>query len=668
VSEIALKRPAPAFTLPRQRIYTERPEERENTLDEIAVAAQAYFVVTAAGGRARRLHKILPLVESHAPEFSAMASGDLRAAARDIAAVMRREPDFTDRSIARSIALIREMSDRIMGQRHFDVQIIGAYAMLKGMLAEMATGEGKTLTATLVAGTAGLAGIPVHVVTVNDYLVQRDAETMEPLYAQLGLSVGVVIAGQSADERRAAYACDITYCTNKELAFDYLRDRMILGQTKGDLTLKMEALSGSSRRTRDLRLRGLHFALIDEADSVLIDEARTPLIISGHATSEIDSDAVARALELAAMLEDGTDYVISPEERRVFLTVQGQARIASFAEGRGSPWRSVVTREELARQALSAIHLFLKGDQYVVTDGKVQIVDEYTGRIMPDRFWSDGLHQMIEHKEGCDQSDRRTTMARITYQRFFRRYQRLAGMSGTLQPVARELWRIYRKPVVTIPTAKPVRRIHAPDVVNATDDEKWRMIAARVASLHERGLPILIGTRSVAASERASAELDAASLPHTVLNAAQDKNEADIVAQAGQRGRITVATNMAGRGTDIRLGDGVDELGGLQVIMTERHDARRIDLQLAGRSGRQGQQGRFESILSLEDQVLENPVSFVLSSLARGIGGAVGDRIGRTALWYGQRRAERIHARMRLDLLRSDRWQTKTLAISGRQE
>jgi preprotein translocase subunit SecA len=318
----------------------------------------------------------------------------------------------------------------------------------------MATGEGKTLTATLVAGAAGLAGTPIHVITVNDYLVQRDAELMRPLYAALGLSVGVVIAGQNAAERRAAYACDITYCTNKELAFDYLRDRMVLGQSVGDLTLKMEALSSGSPRTRQLRLRGLHFALIDEADSVLIDEARTPLIISGTAESEIDADAVAHALELAATLRAGTDYVLSTEERRVFLTEQGQQRVAAFAEGRGAIWRGVITREELARQALSAIHLFRKGEQYVIANDKVQIVDEYTGRIMPDRFWSDGLHQMVEHKEGCVQSERRTTIARITYQRFFRRYRRLGGMSGTLQPVARELWQVYRLPVVRIPTSQ----------------------------------------------------------------------------------------------------------------------------------------------------------------------------------------------------------------------
>lgn len=303
-----------------------------------------------------------------------------------------------------------------------------------------------------------------------------------------------------------------------------------------------------------------------------------------------------------------------------------------------------------------------------MVEDKVQIVDEYTGRIMPDRFWSDGLHQMIEHKEGCVQSHPRTTIARMTYQRFFRRYRRLCGMSGTLRPVARELWRVYRLPVATIPTAKPVQRIHRPDTVFATEDAKWKFIVARVAALHQRGMPVLIGTRSVVASQRASEKLLEAGLPHTVLNAAQDKHEAEVVAQAGERGRITVATNMAGRGTDIHIAEGVDELGGLHVVMTERHDALRIDLQLAGRSGRQGEPGSFEAILSLQDPLLDFVGGIVLSHLANALSGSIADRIGGAALRYAQRRAERLHARMRMDLLHSDQWQMKTLAIAGKSE
>jgi preprotein translocase subunit SecA len=668
MSDIAIPGVAPWFELPPQRIYPEAPERRESGLEAIVLTGQSRLVAAAARRRARKLNRILSLVEGHAAEFRGLATDQFSVAVRATAIQLRRHPDFPDAAVARAFALIRELAGRTLGQRHFDVQVVGAFAMIKGMLAEMATGEGKTLTATLVAGVAGLAGVPIHVVTVNDYLARRDAELMAPLYAGLGLSVGIVVGGQSAAERRAAYASDITYCTNKELAFDYLRDRMVLGQTAGNLPLKTEALHSASPRVRQLRLRGLHFALVDEADSILVDEARTPLIISGAADTAIEAETVASALELARSLEAGADFVVSNEERRIHLTVAGQARVAAFAQALAGHWRGVVSREELARQGLSAIHLFNRGEHYVVTDGKVRIVDEYTGRIMPDRLWSDGLHQMIEHKEGCSLTARRNTIARITYQRFFRRYRRLAGMSGTLQPVAAELWRVYRLPVVTIPTARPVRRTHRPDIVAATAEEKWRMIVARVAVLHVRGVPVLIGTRSVASSERASAELEGAGLPHMVLNATQDRREAEIVAEAGKRGRITVATNMAGRGTDIHLGEGVADLGGLHVIMTERHDARRIDLQLAGRAGRQGEPGSFEAILSLEDALVDLGAGVALSGVATTAVRLLGHWAGREASNYAQRRAERLHARMRADLLNSDQWHMKTLAFSGRLE
>ncbi len=668
MSDVALSVPERLLNLPAQRLCPEAPERKETNLEGLAASLHSRAVAAMSRRRARSLRRILPLVNAHEAEFAALSDFELLPRAREIAIDLRREADFSDALTGRAFCLIRELSARILGKRHFDVQIIGAFAMVKGMLAEMATGEGKTLTATLVAGTAGLAGIPIHVVTVNDYLARRDAELMQPLYRALGLSVGIVVSGQSLHERQAAYACDITYCTNKELTFDYLRDRMLLGQTVGDLKLKLETLHSDAPRARELRMRGLHFALVDEADSVLVDEARTPLIISGGAGAAIGEETVGSALKLASAMEAGVDFIVSTEDRRIFLTVAGQSRVEQFAKSRAGHWRSVVSREELARQALAALHLFHKGEQYVVADGKVQIVDEYTGRIMPDRLWSDGLHQMIELKEGCALSARRETLARITYQRFFRRYRRLAGMSGTMQPVAAELWRVYRRRVVTIPTAKPVLRIHRPDVVLATQDEKWRRIVERVAALNAVGAPVLIGTRSVTASERASEMLTAAGFRHEVLNALQDKREAEIIAEAGRSGRITIATNLAGRGTDIHLGEGVAALGGLHVIMTERHDARRIDLQLAGRAGRQGEPGSFEAILSLEDDLMNNENGVALSGLAKWLARYAGAWAGRGAAEYAQKRAERLHARMRADLLRSDRWRKQTLAFTGRPE
>jgi preprotein translocase subunit SecA len=650
--------------LPLQRLTVEREAPDEAAWERLLRAAQSQGVAALGTRRARRLRRILPLVEAHAEDFATSDDAGLKAAAREVGRALRRSRDFPDAEVGRAFALIRELSGRILGKRHFEVQLLGGFAMVKGMLAEMATGEGKTLTATLVAGTAGLASVPIHVVTVNDYLAKRDAELMGPLYAALGLSVGVVVGGQNLAERQAAYACDITYCTNKDLAFDYLRDRMAIGQTFGDLELKLERLHAPRPRAEGLRMRGLHFALVDEADSVLVDEARTPLIISGVGDAALDAGTVAQALKLAGRLEENRDFLISPEDRRIYLTEGGQKAVGAFAQSRAGHWRSVVSREELARQALAALHLFNKDEHYVVAEGKVRIVDEYTGRIMPDRQWSDGLHQMVEHKEGLDLSERRETLARITYQRFFRRYKRLAGMSGTLQPVAAEIFRVYRLPVATIPTAKPIARAHRPDVICRTAEEKWDRIVERVSALHAKGAPVLIGTRSVASSRAASDRLTAAGLPHRVLNAVQDAEEAEIVAEAGQRGRITIATNMAGRGTDIHLGEGVAELGGLHVVMTERHDARRIDLQLAGRAGRQGEPGSFEAILSLEDPLMDAENGMALSGLAKRLG-----RIGGGwAADYAQKRAERLHARMRAELLRSDDWRKKTLAFSGRPE
>ena len=656
------------LALPLQRLQVEKPEPRETALERIARSAQSRFVAAFGAARARSLQRILPLVERHALSFRVMNEAALQRATREVASALRRTPDFPDELTGRAFALIREMSDRVLGKRHFDVQLVGAFAMVKGMLAEMATGEGKTLTATLTAGAAGLAGVPIHVVTVNDYLARRDAELMAPLYKALGLTVGVVVGGQSLQERQEAYAQDITYCTNKDLTFDYLRDRMAIGQTVGDLELKLERLYGDNPRAKRLRMRGLHFALVDEADSVLVDEARTPLIISGAANSAVDERTVSEALRLAAQLTVNVDYIVAPEDKRIYLTEHGQSEVEGFARARAGHWRSMVSREELARQALSALNLFQRDEHYVVSEGKVRIVDEYTGRIMPDRQWSDGLHQMIERKENCDLSERRETLARITYQRFFRRYRRLAGMSGTLQPVAAEIWRVYRLPVATIPTAKPVVRVHRPDVICATADEKWDRIVERVSVLHKKGVPVLIGTRSVASSRAAGERLTAAGLPHRVLNAVQDAEEAEIVADAGERGRITIATNMAGRGTDIHLGEGVAALGGLHVVMTERHDARRIDLQLAGRAGRQGEPGSFEAILSLEDPLMDPENGVALSGVAKALSRVAGAWAAQGAADFAQRRAERLHARMRAELLRSDDWRKKTLAFSGRPE
>ncbi|HEM45815.1 MAG TPA: prepilin peptidase, partial [Alphaproteobacteria bacterium] len=551
--------------------------------------------------------------------------------------------------------------------RHYDAQVLGGFAMLKGMIAEMETGEGKTLTATLPACTAALAALPVHVITVNDYLAQRDAELMGPVYRALGLTVAHVVHGMSPEERREAYLADVTYCTNKEAAFDYLRDRMVLGNESNNLRLKMERLYGETSRANRLVMRGLHFAIIDEADSVLIDEARTPLIISGQTDAGDEQEMAERALALADELEEGRDFAIDQEQRQVVLTDAGKSRVADLAEASGGYWKGRIRSEEAARQALTARFLFRRDEHYLVRDGSVQIIDEYTGRVMADRSWSEGLHQLIEVKEGCPATPRKVPVARMTYQRFFRRYHRLAGMTGTARETAGELWSIYRLPVVTVPPNRPLRRIRKHDRICRSTEDKWRAITARVGNLVANGRPVLVGTRSVAASEEASRYFTEAGIEHVVLSAAQDRHEAEVISEAGLPGRVTVATNMAGRGVDIRLGPGVAEAGGLCVIMSERHEAGRIDRQLFGRSGRHGEPGSTEAILSLQDPLLENAAGGVLGAFARSRG-PFGQWAGRFLFSRAQRRAERAHSRMRRELVKYDQRLGMLLAFSGRME
>ncbi|MBK8083176.1 MAG: prepilin peptidase [Devosia sp.] len=653
---------------PQLRLYPERPDPRPGKLDGVLHAIEAAIVAPLARRRGRDLFRIVPRVRTRAAELTETPLPMLQQLVRASAIDVRRS-DFKDEvAIAETFALLRELSGRTLGKRHHDVQLVGAFAILSGTIAEMATGEGKTLTAGLAAAAIALAGTPVHVVTVNDYLARRDAELIMPLFRAVGLTVGIVVEGMELADRQQAYAADITYCTNKELAFDYLRDRMVLGQQSGDLRLRLSALGGRSARLGELRLRGLHFALVDEADSVLVDEARTPLVISGSAKAENDPSVIAAALDIARGLAAERHYRVLADERRIQLTPVGRNEVEALTRELGAPWKSRVMREELVRQALSALLLFHRDEHYVVREGKVMIVDPSTGRRSKDRSWSDGLHQMIETKEELELSDQRVTIARMTYQRFFRRYGRLAGMTGTASHVAGELWRVYRLPVATIPTHRPSRRSYRPDRVLSDEESKWQAIIARTIELHKVGAPVLIGTGSVAASEQAGRRLLAAGLVHEVLNAQQDMHEAAIVARAGEVGRITVVTSMAGRGTDIPLGPGAADVGGLHVIMSERHEARRIDDQLAGRAGRQGEPGHVEAILSLEDAILATDAPPWLRRVAASLSASFGDTGRRLAIRLAQKHAERLHARMRMALLKSDRNTQKTLAFAGRAE
>ena len=640
--------------------YPERDEPREGKLDRVLVAAR--YVTGSAATGTRQLSRIVQAVNASAVGLELLTEQDLRGRVAALRPQLRRDGFSSIALAGEAFALVREAASRTIGLRHFDVQLVGAWAMLGGMLAEMETGEGKTLTATLSAATAALAGRAVHIVTVNDYLAERDAEWMRPVYETLGLSVGCVRQGMEPDARRAAYGCDVTYCSNKEIAFDYLRDRMVLGGKPRAIAMKIDALGGSGTGRR-LLLRGLQFAIVDEADSVLVDEARTPLILSAQARHGQEELLHRQTLDLAKQLSDA-DYAVV--NGAIELTGDGEKKLEHLALSLSGIWRGPRRREQLVRQGLTALHIFQRDKHYLVRDGKVVIIDEHTGRLMPDRSWEQGLHQLIEIKEECDVTGRRDTLARISYQRFFRRYLHLSGMTGTASEVAAELWAVYRLRVAKIPTHKPVRRTRYKDQIYGTSELKWKAVIASIEAQRAAGRPVLVGTRSVAASEQLAALLDAAGMPYRLLNARQDQHEAQIVAQAGIPGCITVATNMAGRGTDIKLAPGVAESGGLHVIATELNDSGRIDRQLFGRCGRQGDPGSCEAILAVEEDLMKSyfPLAEARFRHLNRLPATLGKTLFRVAQW----RAEYAHSRARRELLDLDDYLGDVLAFSGRGE
>jgi len=664
MSDSLLSTFGPGDLYPEQHI-----QEEEGAIERLG-AAFAGLLKRVWRVKALHPHAIVAEVNRAQEALGYASLAEVTERARDVALLLRSEGP-TLPNCARAFALVRHAASLTLGKTHFDVQLMGGWVMLQGMVAEMDTGEGKTLTATLPAATAALAGWPVHIITVNDYLVERDCMLMRPVYEALGLTVAAVTIEMSHAERRAAYASDIVYVSNKTVVFDYLRDRIVLGANTTPVQLQLDRLDGTKGRSRHLLLHGLHFAIVDEADSVLADEARTPLIISNEAGSGDDERIAREALELARQLTIDIDYRVRRAERRILLTEAGRQNIIDLCHGRSGIWESGIRREELALRALSAEHLYQLDEHYLVRDGKIQVVDEFTGRVMPDRSWSQGLHQIIEVKEGCAVTAVRNTLARISYQQFFRRYLKLSGMTGTAREVRGELGSVYDLPVVRIPTNRPSQRVYERDRVFHTNDQKWGEIARRVLELHARGVAILIGTRSVSSSEHAARLLEKHGLTVVILNAKQDASEAEIVAQAGEPGRITIATNMAGRGTDIALHSAVRDRGGLHVILTERHEAGRIDRQLAGRAARQGDPGSFEAILSLEDALLQqvrgHPFDRILRNLAAKEG-EIAQWAMRTLTLFAQKQTERAHSRVRRQLLKSDRSASNSLSFAGRAE
>ncbi len=640
--------------------FPEREDQPLGPMDAWALGMMSRVRGAFSRSAAREVRLFRRAMQSRLEAMSALSQTQLLNALRESArGAMARG---NDPMLHEALLLAGELSARTLGMRPFPTQLVGAATLLRGRLAEMQTGEGKSLTAGVAACVVASAGIPVHVVTVNDYLAERDALAIEPLMQAAGLSVAAALHGQAPDRKRAAYRSDVVYCTGKELVFDYLRDRVASQGRVSAAQLGARRLFGSL--TDEPLLRGLHFAIVDEADSIFIDEARTPLILAERA-GEVDyAQEIPRALDLARGLALGVDVLFDERRRELNLTRAGREHLEHLCRGWPGPWQVVHVREHLALQALRAIHLFHRDRHYLIDDEScVQIIDEYTGRVLPGRTWELGLHQMIECKEGVPATQRTETLARITFQRFFARYLRLSGMTGTAREMARELAVVYRLQTVVIPVHRPsARRRHA-DLVCADEHSKWTRVAIEVQARQSRGQPVLVGTRSVEASERLSHCLSAQGIEHAVLNARQDAQEAGIIARAGQPGAVTVATNMAGRGTDVVLAEGVEQLGGLCVILTEYHESARIDRQLLGRCARQGQRGEALAIVALDDDVMIRHVPWagrVLRALGRPPALLV-----HLARRRAQRRAERMHARIRRDTLKSD-WQLeRSMGFAG---
>lgn len=531
----------------------------------------------------RRINKIANKVESYAKQMSELTDEQLQAKTDEFRERYKKGESL-DHMLPEAFAVSREGAKRVLGLYPFHVQIMGGIVLHEGNIAEMRTGEGKTLTATMPVYLNAISGKGVHVITVNEYLSKRDATEMGQLYNWLGCSVGINNSEMSPDQKREAYKADIMYSTNSEIGFDYLRDNMAVYK-------------------EDQVQRGLNYALVDEVDSILIDEARTPLIISGPGTGT--SKLYKQTDRFVKQLKKDVDYKIDLESKTVSLTDEGIKKAEKYFNLKNlyDPENTALTHH--LDQALRANYIMLLDKDYVVQDGEVLIVDSFTGRVMEGRRFSDGLHQAIEAKEGVEIQEENKTMANITYQNLFRMYNKLAGMTGTAKTEQEEFREIYNMETITIPTNRPVQRKDEPDLLYPTLQSKFAAVVNRIKKLHAKGQPILVGTVAVETSEYLSQLLDKENIPHVVLNAKNHAKEAEIVKNAGQKGAVTIATNMAGRGTDIKLGPGVREIGGLAVIGTERHESRRIDNQLRGRSGRQGDPGLSQFYLSLEDDLMK---------------------------------------------------------------
>jgi preprotein translocase subunit SecA len=668
-----------------------RKAELSKGLDGLVARAQ---VRTRTRKISRRwLRAEAEAIDALAPTYRNHSEAALDDVVRDVREVFVRGRQ-DDEAVRRAVAMVREVARRETGEEAFIVQLMGALALYHGRIIEMVTGEGKTLTGSIAAPLLAWRHRYLHVFTVNDYLARRDARSRECIYKRCALTVGAIQQEQEPIERVGIYARSIVYGTPKQMTADWLRDQLRIGQTGSTWSTRQRLVqlgalrgwSGADGESRFVQepgraapdgaadadgwaafgplIPGLRAALVDEADAVLIDEGVVPLIIARARREDDMAEVYRQASSIASRLDEGPDYSVDHLRRKAELKARGRHRCEQmFDEIEGAIWRATRRAEELVRQALIARHCYIGGRQYHVVDGQVVIVDEYTGRFLPDRSWEHGLHQAVEAKEGLDVTADRETLARLSFQRFFRSYPVLSGMTGTAADAIAEMEHVYARPVTVIPTNRPMIREKWPLRVFRTAERKWSAIVDSIEEVHGKGRPILVGTRSIEASEFLAERLRSRGLEHQVLNALHDAEEADLIAFAGRRSKITVATNMAGRGTDIILDDETREAGGLHVILTEMHTAKRIDRQFMGRAGRQGDPGSSQTFVSLEDELVRLYAPRLTDSVRAHIRGeeATGDRFARVLFRVAQRRAEARARRNRSSVLRQDDWIDKHL-------
>jgi preprotein translocase subunit SecA len=645
-----------------QILYTKKPEKHYKGIDNFINGVKGWVLTRCHRTRAARQES--EKIAEQVLKLRDLSEDELLSRIEKLKSEFAVKNHMDDETRNTALAFIAQAAERILGLCPYPVQIMGALSLYKGFLAEMETGEGKTLTISLAAIMAAWHGKPCHILTANDYLAARDASELATFYSFCGLNAGHVISTMSQDERRKNYACDVVYTTSKEILADFLRDRLKLGKFQDPSRLLVQNVLSDEKKTgcEELVMKGLGTAIVDEADSILIDEAVTPLIISQKVENKLLKEGVTRAWEISGELKPDIHYKVDSKYKAISFTEEGMDFLEDAGQRMSGIWQAATRRNEIVKQAISAREFYRCNQEYVVDEGKVCIVDEFTGRLMPSRSWSHGLHQAIEIKEGLEPTDATQVLAKLSFQRFFRLFPKLSGITGTAWESYMEFWQIYNLPIVRIPPNRPCRRRYYTSMFFRSEKKKWEAIVDSIIKIHQSGRPLLVGTKNVKNSEMLADYLKDHGLKFEIINAVRHEEEAAIVAKAGEQNKITIATNMAGRGTDIKLGEGVVELGGLHVIATERHESIRVDRQLFGRCARQGDPGSVQVFTSIDDEILRR---FVPQIFKKALPPKFNNIAGKILYHYSQKVAEILAAKQRANVLVNDTWLDDALSFSG---